>query len=293
MSAQKIPLFGGIIIPIHNGNTNPLATPVITPIPTVVASPPDKALLPQGVQGTYEVHLWIRPGSGLNAEQYSVYAYLDSDPATKVLIYSQKQATTGSDVDGPPIKVLDGYPVRGNITLELIVDIPLANGYDAPDFYPIGVQAFGYYYRVGQGQQVQPERRFIGEASSDGITSGIPITLAPLERKIIHVFESNRLDEISLAFTQAALETTPGSVDIRFEDSNGDLIIPGQQIVMALGGVTIPTQAAPNFLRDPQSVYSIYQVPFGGGFIPNLNQIAVTNLKDDRAEFVHGYFTRR
>ena len=115
MSAQKIPLFGGMIIPVHNGNT----TILLPAIPTVVASPPDKALLPQGVQGTYEIHLWLKPGPR-TAEEYTVTAYLDSDPDTKIIVWSAPQTAIPTGPDGAPAKILDGYPVRGSVTLQLI-----------------------------------------------------------------------------------------------------------------------------------------------------------------------------
>jgi hypothetical protein len=286
MPSQKIPLFNGMIIPIHNGSSG--AVPATPPIPTIVASPLDKALKPEGVRATYEVHLWLKPGAGVLAspsDYYFLYAYLDNDPATKILVWAAQQATFPVPLNGPPVKILDGYPVRGNVTLALETDIP-AMGYAGGDAYPTGAQVFGHYFRVGQGSQIQPERRFIGDASPDGITSGVPLVLAAEERKILHVFEDNRIDEITLGFAQDSVLDTEGFINITFEDENNNLIIPGQEINMGF-------VASPNFLRDPQSVYSIYQVPFGGGFIPNLHHIAVTNLKDDRAAFVHGYFTRR
>ncbi len=280
MSAQKIPLFGGMIIPVHNGNSTVI--PPIPAIPTVIASPPDKALLPQGVQGTYEVHLWLKPGPNTD-EEYTVTAYLDSDPATKIIVWSSPQSAIPTGPNGAPAKILDGYPIRGNVALQLTIDIPAEA---VPDLYPVGTQIFGYYYRVGQGQQVQPERRFIGEPSPDGVTTGVPLLLAPDERRIVHVFENNRLDEISLSFAQPVTDPASGLVNIRFEDTNDNLIIPGQEINI----VHVPF---PNFLRDPQSTYYINQVPFGGGYIPNLDHIAITNEIDDQTALIHGYFTRR
>ena len=287
MSAQKIPLFGGMIIPVHNGSGTH-AVPVVVAPPTVVASPPDKAFLPQGTQGTYEVHLWLKPGGGVAAaaaELYAVEAYLDSNPAVKQLVWGYPQANLPVPLNGAPVKILDGYPVRGGVTVQFTSYIPA--GTYVGDAYPTGSQLFGYYYRVGQGQQVQPERRFIGEDSPDGIAAGVPIVLNEDERKIIHVFDSNRLDEMSLGFAQAADEATSGFANIRFEDVNNNLIIPNQQINLAI-------EQGPNFLRDPQSVYYINQVPFGGGYISNLDHIAVTNQSsDDRSIWIHGYFTRR
>lgn len=282
MPSQKIPLFGGMIIPVHNGNT-----PGIPIIPTIIASPLDKALKPEGVQGTYELHLWLKPGpqvaSGDDDEYYTITASLDSNPTDTRVVWSSKGSNTGSGVNGPPIKILDGYPVRGNVTLVLWVDIPIEL---VPDLYPVGVQIFGYYYRVGQGSQIQPERRFIGEPSPDGLSTGLPLLLGPGERRVIHTFEDNRVDEISLAFVQPANDEVAGLVNISFEDENNNLIIPDQEI-------NILNMPSPNFLRDPQSVYSINQVPFGGGYLPNLHQMAITNTRDNQIAWAHGYFTRR
>lgn len=287
MPSQKLPLFDGIITPVHNGNLN--AGDLVATIPLVVFSPPDKALTPVGLQGTYEVHLWIRPANinyaGASSERYTLRAYLDGDPATTRTIWSGSVLLFGDLLFTPPIKILDGYPVRGNVTIELLCDVDAVGGLDA---YPSGIQAWGYSYRVGQGTLIQPERRFIGEESPDGITSGMPILLESGDRTILHTFEEDRIDEISLAFNSIVADAAVAPF-ITFEDVNNNPIIAGHSVIFGI----YPTSF--NSLKDPQSVYWIYQVPMGGGYLPTLDHIAVELPAQPPAStvFVHGYFTRR
>jgi hypothetical protein len=310
MPSQKLPLFGGIIAPVHNGVYDVVpASPVIAAIPTIVASPLDKALQPRGTQAYYELHLWLIPGfpkvdnvpSLINNEIYNLYAYPDDNPAAARPIWSGNLFQTfGGNSWAAPIKILDGYPIRGNVTLAFTVN---RNKADEIDQYPEGVQLFGYYYRVGEGTEIHPERRYIGEPSPDAdeVTKGIPLLLPAGEKKIIHQFESNRIDEMSLAWTLPGDVFDPSSimyVELTFEDENGNPLIPGHKVSIIQfysGAFAGPVR---NAIRDPQSVYPIKDAVFGSGFqaalgLPSLHHLSIENKSAKGDMYAHGYFTRR
>lgn len=286
MPSQKLPLFGGIAAPVHNGNQG---TPSIAVIPLTIFTPPDKALRPRGLQGYYELHLWLKPGA-IESEIYTLKARPDDGGAEQIIWIGSLSGTFGGAENFFPQKILDGYPVRGNVTLFLEVDTDEESGSDK---YPEGVQVWGYYYRIGQGTQIQPERRFIGADSpdSDGITQGIPRAIALETETPIHYLQQNRIDEISLAFATPHAAESGINVNILFKDVNDNDIIAGQRVIL-----TVPNYIATQ-LRDPQSVYSIYQIPFGGGMplpgLAPLDHISILAEDTDGPLYVHGYYTRR
>lgn len=296
MTSPKLPLFGGIIFPLHNNVANPVPT---APIPNLIAMPTDKALQPAGIQDIFEVHLWLIPG-GDDVQRYWLYAFEDNNPAVTRIIWSGSLVDLGLWPRNQPIKILDGYPIRGNITLGMLLQFNTGIG-DVGDEYPTGAQAFGYAYRVGQGSQHQGERRFIGEPSSDGgLTVGMPLVISPDNRRQVHTFQPNKIDEISLAFTRSVAVFVPppppppsisGFIGILFEDANNNPVIPGHQVNIF---IPAPNQ---NYFRDPQSVYTIYQAVFGTTFYTALDHITVLVPPDpadpEHDVYVHGYFNRR
>jgi len=288
MPSQRMPLFGGMILPVHA----PL--PAEPQFPLTIFTPPDKALpkTPRGTQAYYQLHLWLKPGANLS-EVYNLEAYLDSDPASPELVWGGTIARTfGAIPNAAAIKILDGYTVRGDVTLRLRAEIA-----SAADAYPLGPQVWGYYYRVGRGTVIEPETRFIGQDSPDGITEGVPIKIEDGEKEVIHVFEENRIDEVSLAFMPEATDDGGNTISLAFEDENGVDIIPNHRVNLNIPG------SLPNFVHDPMSVYSIYRIPLGGGIYPSyLIPANVTNPHQITAEllpngatplWVHGHFTRR
>jgi hypothetical protein len=284
MSSQKIPLLGGIITPVHTGNS--ATTPPVAPIPLTIFTPPDKALDPQGTQAFYELHLWIRPSIDPDAN-FKLSAYYDDD-GDRVTVWESKIAKTASFIlYGTSVKILDGYPVRGNVTLELEIE---TDNIAKLDLYPIGPQVYGYYYRVGQGDVIEPARRYIGADSPDGIAAGVPLLFtAANESRIIHKFENGRIDDLSLAFSQPDPDgADPGQqISLVFEDANDNPIIPDHNVIYSATPV-------PNFTRDPQSVYSIYRAALGGGVLyPQLDHLRATmGPAFLKPVSVHGYFTR-
>lgn len=263
MPTQKIPLFNGLIVPLPvSGDT------------VEVFTPPDKDLA-DGTQATYEVHLWVvYPTTGEDVPTIAITAQQASDPA--VIVWQQSRSDIEDSVPaGVPAKVLDGYPVRGDVTL--LASRTSIEGI-APGF------AFGYYYRVGQGHLMQPERRFIGEAL-DGFNAGVPIKFVAGNRKIIHYFEKNRIDEISLAFC-ASTPSDSGFAVISFEDAANNPIPGTEDVFLAVGILE-----GANSVRDPQSVYTLFQIPLGGGGSPTLDHISIS-LNGLTTLTAHGYFTR-
>jgi len=303
MPSQKLPLFSGIIYPVHNG------VPGVAASPLVVATPLDKGLLPRGTQAYYEVHLWMIPGypTGViaddNDEFYDLVAYPDDNPANYRNVWSGSLFRTfGGQVWAAPIKILDGYPLRGNVTLAFSAS---RNGAGQIDQYPEGVQLFGYYYRVGEGTQIRPERRFIGEPSpdADNVSQGLPLALPANEKKILHYFEKNRIDEMSLAWAWASASYNPATVtyvELTFEDENNNPLIAGHKVSIVQFLTPPGTYVDPgrNFLRDPQSAYSVKNAVFGGGFqqaygLPVLHHLSIKNASSKGDLYAHGYFTRR
>jgi len=288
MPSQKLPLFGGLIWPLHNGSILPL----VAPVPNVIAGPPDKSLSPAGVQAIYEIHLWLITGSDGAQQAYWLYAIEDSAPAVTRTIWSGNLAQLGVNARNEPIKILDGYPIRGNVSLGMLA--LFATGLDdVGDEYPTGAQVFGYAYRVGQGTVKESERRFIGEPSSDnGLSVGLPLVISPGGKETVHTFESGRVDEVSLAFTRDTNNPPDGNdpagtIKILFEDANNQPIIAGHEVLINL------QPQGQNYLRDPQSVYAIKQAAFGST-VYALDHIAVETLaQPDKDLYVHGYFHRQ
>jgi hypothetical protein len=307
MPSQKLPLFNGIIAPVSYGNLNDV--PPVPASPVAVATPPDKNLEPRGAQAFYAIHLWLIPGVVAAEDEnefYQLSAFLDSNPTNLVPIWQGKLWETFlGNVYAAPMKILDGYPIRGNVGLVFQAWKTKAGDVNP---YPEGAQLFGYYYRVGEGTQIEAERRFIGEPSSDAdnVTQGIPIELpANQEKKIVHYFEPNRIDEISLAWSFPPVVSGPFNtthVGLYFEDENNNPLIPGHVVNI----VQFQTNTAPpglfdpqrNYLRDPKSIYTIYKAVFGGGLtnlgLPQPHHLSMANLAPkNQSIYAHGYFTRR
>jgi len=297
MTAPKIPLLGGIIAPLHNGCPN--AVPVVPAIPNIIFSPADKALAPFGVQDTFELHLWLMVGQ--DTPRYWLYSYEDNNPADIRTLWSGDfdtivaGARADNEVDlsnyGRPIKILDGVPIRGNVTVALVVESPNLS----EDDYPAGNQAFGYAYRVGQGSQDQRERRFIGEDLLDGVSAGLPLKLTAGVKTPLHTFEPGRIDEISLTFTLDVPDFPDvmpvgigDAVYVTFDDANNNPVIAGHQIQLYIDEQRL------NYLRDPQSVYHINQAVFSPNVYTNLDHISVElQGVSTRTMYAHGYFNRR
>jgi hypothetical protein len=266
MQSPKLPLVGGIIYPLRNGGTGDNYLDSLS----FIGGPTDKDLL-KGTQAFYEIHLWLVPSIlGTRTDWYILAAH-DED-LSSLRIVSQGQISAGNTY---PVKLLDGYPMRGKTTLSIGI---LLQG-EAND-YPFGAQMFGYAYRVGRGQVSEPERRFIGLASPDGVAAGVPLGVAAGDKVQLHKFENNRLDELSLHFQPLA----DAQVDLYFEDAGGNPVIPGHKV-----SFQVPALQEPNSVRDPQSVYTIDKAIFGNVIYPTLDHISIGC---DQALYVDGYFTR-
>jgi hypothetical protein len=213
------------------------------------------------------------PTPAVGPDSFELAAVQDSAPTTFGVIWQRKDTETPF-VPGLPVKMLDGYVVRGDMTIIGAFVTDVANT----------VNVFGYYYRVGQGEVVQPARRSIGVNLSPTFDAGLPIPFLIGEKKVIHKFEKGRIDEISLAFQKLISYVGPPTAILRFEDAGG-VLIPGTQ------PITIPVPAVPDYLRNPVSPYTFYQIPLGGSLaIPTLAQLSVESAVN--VFFVHGYFTR-
>jgi hypothetical protein len=269
MQSAKLPLVGGIIYPLHNG-------PIDLSGLTVIGGPVDKALTPAGVQAFYETHLWLVPSAVGGSTTWVLLAAYDSDLLTTRFV-SKGVIAAG---DTYPVKILDGYPMRGNVSLSLAIVLSDTND----DQHPNGAQMYGYAYRVGQGDVNEPERRFIGAASPDGVSAGVPL-LVPAGNKVqLHKFEKNRFDEVSLAFQPVG--ANPANAKLYFEDANDvPVAAPGHYVQFK-----VPADTAPNYERDPQSAYTIKGASFGSAIYQQLDHISI---ESDEATSVHGYFTRR
>jgi hypothetical protein len=270
MPSQKIPLFDGVM--------KPVGAPVLAPV--TLFTPPDKNLK-DGTQAFYEVHMWVVPSPTpaaipLTGDSYGLLATQDGSTANAGIVWSRNN-TESAYQPGLPVKMLDGYPVRGDVTLSGIFKTDVADT----------AHVFGYYYRVGQGEVVQPARRSIGLNLSPMLDAGVPISFLAGEKKVIHKFEKGRIDEISLAFQKAAPDVADPTAFLRFEDAGG-VLIPGTQ------PVTVRVLTIPDFLRNPASPYSFYQIPLGGSpAIPTLAQLSVeSDGAPNELFFTHGYFTR-
>jgi len=276
--SQKIPLFNGVIVGAPVAAAPGFVTPVFTP-PDVGAAAP----------AIYEVHLWVSPREN-NAEP---------NPGAAIAVVQAREGSgaavpvwagiPNAGVHAQPIvKALDGYPVRGDVTLEMLVTATMGGD-------PIFM--WGYYRRVGEGPQLQPERRPIGQTLTP-FNAGVPFVIAAAGSSIIHVFEPNRIDEISLAaFITGASDDV---LQLTFEDiANNSLATPFTFKPKA-ANIYQPVAAdfiGPNGSLFPSSPYFIHQCPFGGGYLPTLHHIRAWGIpavgEGSSSAIFHGYFTRR
>jgi hypothetical protein len=278
---QKIPLFSGVIASLE-------AVP--SPGTTLdVFTPPDKT---SKVPAIYEVHLFMSPrsanGPAVDGPVYKLRAQSDVDVGVVWQCPHTASAAVGF-VDRAPIsKILDGFPVRGDVKLSLNAD-----GVAAP-----GDPAFiwGYVHRIGEGRLKQAERRPIGKALA-GFNAGMPFTLLPGADVVVHTFAKNRIDEISLAAVFLDTTGTGETVSLIFEDANNVPVAPAATFrpqksntysLDAAGGVVLPPFGG----LFPSSPYFIHQCPFGGGYIPTLDHLRIKNNSAGTAASIHGYFTR-
>jgi hypothetical protein len=299
MPSLKRPLFNGIIQPMHVVIGAPVVTPIFTP--------PDAANVknPQ----TFELHLWLLPDASdaVNQTTYQIHASVGPwATATKKGVVWSGQEVPGGFVYGPrPIKILDGFPVRGNVQLSF-----LASKLAGADIYPLGPQLWGYYLPVGQGSKYEQEHRFIGnQPNLQGFNSGVPLQFTadfaagpnPSPSEIIHTFDPNRIDEISLAFAPVANPDETGFAVLVFEDANNQPLIPGHYVKFQLyGNVANPTFSGsdltkPGVAPGPllQSPYMILGTPFGGN--PALHHIRAFAIAGEAAVIaigVHGFYIR-
>jgi len=275
--SQKIPLFNGVIASLEAAVAPGATLPVFTP--------PDSD---SDAPNIYEVHLFMSPRRANGASdtvEMSVRAY--EDPATTFTVW--RAPTTSAAINRSPIsKMLDGYPVRGGVSL---------------DFQAVGsaqpgdeIFLWGYYHRVGQGVLKEAERRPIGQALTP-FNAGIPFALAPGASAIVHIFQQNRIDEISLAAVFGDTVGATDTVSLLFEDANN---VPVSSIATFRPATAVdydPLASArvlpPEAALFPPSPYFIYQCPFGGGAIPTLHHLRVTNNAVALPVSIHGYFTRR
>jgi hypothetical protein len=286
MASQKIPLFNGLFQPCHDGIGAAEAV-------TTVFTPPDKTAK-AGTQAFYLLHLWIKNTLVEKAEEYVLRAYRGSAMADKRLLWrsnaailSQLVGPASAPVDVPsavgvPVKILDGYPVRGDVIVELATTAAAADSFSLGE----GTRIWGYYQRIGMDDN-EPVR-FIGEPpAGPAYDTGLPLKVSPGELVTLHTFEANRIDEISL---QLAVE------DDLINHAAAILSLAGADGV-ALGGNTntlsilpnTPILGAPNSLRDPKSPNGFYGV-FGNN--PLLKTLRVGNFDLTRDVFIHGRFTR-
>lgn len=258
--SQKIPLFDGVLFDVPP----PIAT-------FDIFTPPDKALL-QGSQAFYEAHLWWTRGSA--TDYIEVLAYNDGDAANAKRIWEGGGAA--APWEGYPVKVLDGYPIRGNVTLQGVAEA-------GSSFL------FGYYTRVGESD-AKAARRFNGQPSPDAnnVSLGVPVELAAGESAVIHTFEQNRIDEVSLALIAEAEAAPFPAAAITFEDAS-NAVLSGPWAVSAFRGATDFTSPL------PLDSYFLREVAFGGNpALPTLDHIRITADGGNAASlWAHGYFTRR
>lgn len=266
MGAQKIPLFEGIMKAVGD-STDP--SPFID-----LFTPPDANLL-GGTQAFYEVHMWVVP-QGDDGDLYKLQA---TDGVDTELIWVGSDNQVGPFQKGLPIKMLDGYPVRGDVIIQGSFLSAASSSH-----------VYGYYYRVGQGEVIQPARRFIGKDPGLAVfNNGVPFNFAAGSKQVIHRFVSGRIDEISLALmlSNSNTDIAPAPTgSLRFEDANG---------VILAGTTPIPILVlpVPDYRRNPASPYNFYQIPLGGN--PALPALAQLSLEADPGQqdfSAHGYFTR-
>lgn len=292
MTSQKLPLFGGMVQPVHTG---PLVTPAVTPIFT----PPDAGSRAPEI---YELHLWVSLGLSIAKPDLQVVARDNATGRNSVIWAAQTSVTDSTPYLSYPIKVLDGFPVRGGISIELTA------GVGGADLYPTGPQLWGYYRVAGQGTVREDQRRPIG-ANLPGFAAGLPIALATQpppasmspstpQDAVVHVFEPGRVDEISLAFPSQNLPVAPATSgftiwELTFERADNTSIIPNH--IVYINSITAYGPVS-GWGITPASPYFFDKVAFGGGGTPALHHIRVKCSDADGitgAGSVHGYFTRR
>jgi hypothetical protein len=290
MSSQKLPLFGGTIQPLFPDLTNPLASLALNPVFT----PPDATTK---APRYFALHLWVLPPLA-SAGLVGCGIYITENPTGK-----QGAAWAGifpiTAVGGQPVKVLDGYPVRGDVTVAASAVGVAASGSS-------NLKMWGYYVPVGEGTVREDERRFIGQNlqrfnAGIGYVLGFQLTPPPPlppavpagapSDTIIHVFEKDRIDEMSLAFTPMA--PVACFAVLSFETEANTLVHPEAFATFHIGTGAQPPQG--QYSAFPPSPYVIYKAAFGGHGYPTLHHLRVTVGADspDVAVGVHGYFTRR
>jgi hypothetical protein len=283
MGSQKIPLFGGLIAGVDAATPNPVLLPVFTPPDSTSKAP-----------AIYEVHLFVSPRRLNPALPVTAYGVSASDPVgAGGLVWVGRLSP---DVNREPVaKALDGHPVRGAVALHFsALGTPAIVATDLTFLW-------GYYLRVGQGTKKQAERRPIGKTLT-GFNAGVPFTIAAGASEIVHVFEKNRIDEISLAGMYLGGDVDGDvTLSLIFEDVNDVALAP-------------PAFFRPRTARDytdattvgnrvilppfgglfPPSPYFIHQCPFGGGGSPTLHHLRVRNdvAAPGAPMSVHGYFVR-
>jgi hypothetical protein len=299
MPSLKRPMLNGIIQPMHVGIGAPAFAPFFAPLDGAAKNPQ-----------TFELHLWLLPANTTgNRITYQVHA--SEGPlatATKAgLVWSATDVPDGFAMGVRPIKILDGYAVRGNVYLTFSA-FKTGGG----DPYPLGPQLWGYFLPVGQGSKYEQEHRFVGnQAGLAGFNSGVPNVLTatnppgPGTSAIIHNFEPNRIDEISLAFPAAIPldDLAESAARLTFEDVNNLPLIPGHYVDFPLwsgfsnpgfigSDAVIPGVAQGQVLQSP---YTILGTPFGGGINPALHHLRVQAIAGESITFllsVHGYYIR-
>lgn len=278
MTSQKLPLFGGLIQPAAVG-----ASPA-TEI-TTIFTPPDKdSKAPQ----TYELHVWLKCDGLVRA--LSVLA-VDNLNGKVGGVWGGVSAVGNGSI---PQKILDGFPVRGDVTIGFV-----ASGVPA-DVYPHGLQLWGYYVPVGQGAVVEEARRPIGQALAK-FGAGVPFLLSNVQppvspvpasaptSAIVHVFSPGRVDDITLGFT--AFGPAGCGARLTLEKADSTPVIAGHYI--DFDALTPFGPGLPAFGSFPPSPYVIHKLPLGGH--PDLHHLRVeaTDLGEGSAGLgVHGFFTR-
>ena len=289
MPSQRLPLFGGIIQPIHV-TVSATTVPIFT-APVDLRSP-----------RTYELHLWLLPAFTQAAGEEEEYTVTAQDGALGGVVWRGKSAAGGFLAGAKPIKVLDGYPVRGGVTLAMT-----GKKAAGADRYPVGAQMWGYLYQLGEGTAYSGERRFIGREDLPGYNAGVPFsfgmpsTPAAPDSQIIHVFEPGRLDDVSLAL--ACLPGAAGDLFflalLSFEDVNNVPLIPGHYVPMliddAVGNPAYlgSTNAQPGQNTGASSPYFLQGIPFGAN--PLLHHLRLRFVALEASTGVgsaHGFFIR-
>lgn len=281
--AQKIPLFNGLIKACHDGVAGAIVTPVF--------SPPDKTLA-TGSQAYYALHLWLKPAHvtlPAQHDEYILQAKRGSNPADVRPIWSSDsqilRQVTGTvatltqvnNFDGVPVKILDGYVVRGDVTIELSSEGSADRFADAN-----GTKLWGYYQRIGA---VNEGYRFIGDPPVGPLfDTGLPTSIGPGETKTVHTFDPDRIDEIWLEIAALLSDTAlAGAITILLVDSNGAVL---SQLDVLQDQVVL---GAPNGIRDPVSPYDFHGV-FGNN--DQLDTLQIKNNDVATTVFVHGRFAR-